>query len=127
MSYAAKVLRSGVRRVLVVQVLVVGVVAVAFWLFGKGTFSALSVFYGGGVAMLATLLLGCRIQSASDASAIGGGYASAALYWGVLERYVVVAAGVGVGIGVLHLDPFPLIVGFGVAQTGYLLRLPDRL
>ena len=127
MSYAAEVLRSGIRRVLVVQALVVVSIAIAWGLFGTGGPGALAALYGGGVAMVVTLLLGLRIQLASDVGATDKARGAAALYLGVLERYAVVLIGVGVGMGVLHLEPLPLILGFASAQTGYLLRLPDRL
>ena len=77
--------------------------------------------------MAIAALLGWRLQRASDAAAEAQIQGSMQLYWGALERFLIVGVGFAVGIAVIKLPPLPMIVAFAVAQLGFLLRLPTRL
>ena len=130
MSYANRVLRSGVYRVLMWQTLIVAVVVGAVFFSHGQRDDALSALYGGAVAMLVTFLLGLRLRGASvmdtTKSGIGDLRLYLYLYIGALERFGLVALGLGIGIGYLHLRPFLVIMGFTAAHMGYLFRLPNR-
>jgi ATP synthase protein I len=126
MTYAGSVLSHGIRRTLLAQGVLVLVVGVAY-LFLRGGFHAASAVYGGGVALLITGLLGWRVQRASDLGARDSARGTALLYWGAVERMVVLLVALGVGMGVLKLDPLAMVIAFAVAQVGYLFRIPTRL
>ena len=80
--------------------------------------------------MVIAALLGWRLQRAADAAA-GAAEAqlqgSLQLYWGAMERFLIVGVGFAVGIAAIKLPPLPMIVAFAVAQLGFLLRIPTRL
>lgn len=111
---------GGVRNILFSQAVLVAATA-AGWFGLRGVGAAQAALYGGVLALLSSLLLARRVQRAGDASVgnLAGGAAS--LYLGALQRFVLVVVGFGVGMGVLRLQPLPQIVGFAVAQLGYLL------
>jgi ATP synthase protein I len=92
-------------------------------LLGYGSYYAISIFYGGTIAIVASLLLGWRLKRLSTSVKVSG---FVHIYIGALERFVLVVAGMAIGMGWLRLSPFPIIMGFAVAQLGYLFKLPDR-
>jgi ATP synthase protein I len=111
---------GGIRGILISQtVLVIAVAAAWFGLRGAG--AAQAALYGGGLAVLNGLMLARRVRRAGDVSVgnVTGGVG--ALYLGALQRFALVLAGFMVGMGMLKLQPLPQIVGFAVAQLGYLL------
>ena len=126
MSYAATVLRRGMRRVLLAQALLALAAALAFGLFG-GPNTPLAVIYGGAIALLITLLLGWRVQRAGEVGASSATGGTLLLYLGALERFIVVLAGLALGMGWLKLSPLPMVVGFAVAQLGFLINVPTRV
>ncbi len=111
---------SGIRRVLVTQIVLCLLVGAVFAL-AQGAHAALAALYGGAVTLVATLWLGRGVARAG-ASAHGGGTRSQwILYSGALQRFVVVLVLLAVGFGVLKLSPLALIAGFVAAQFGFLL------
>ncbi|HQU16236.1 MAG: hypothetical protein B7Z66_09870 [Chromatiales bacterium 21-64-14] len=110
---------SGIRNILIIQIIIV-LAAAGVWLAVQGTAAAGGALFGGGLAVLNSLLLARGVQQAGAAAAhnaIGGvGH----LYLGAMQRYVLTLVGFGVGIGVFGLPPVPQIVGFAVAQLGYM-------
>ena len=126
MSYGSKVLSAGIQRTLLAQAILIIATGSAFLAY-KGSASAIAAVYGGGIAMAIAALLGWRLQRASDAAAEAQIQGSMQLYWGALERFLIVGVGFAVGIAVIKLPPLPMIVAFAVAQLGFLLRLPTRL
>ena len=122
MSYAAVILRQGVRRVLLSQA-VLTLLAGAAFLVSLGEAAALAALYGGAVALLSTWLLGRRVQNIPETPTPGDASGQLALYTGILPRFIVTLAMLGIGIGGLKLFPLPLIVAFAVAQLGFLVNL----
>lgn len=125
-SYAARVLRAGLRKTLTAQLLLVGAVACGFF-FAQGGTAAAGALYGGGVAAVVALLLGWRVQRAGEVGQADAQRGTLLLYLGAVERFVFVLVAVALGIGVLRLPPLPMIVGFAVAQLGFFTKLPTRL
>ncbi|MGH8756619.1 MAG: ATP synthase subunit I [Burkholderiales bacterium] len=122
MSHAAEILSQGIRRVLVSQiVLTLLTAAAAFALLGSA--AALAAFYGGGVALMGTWLLGRRIARTPETAQQGAAGSQLALYAGVIPRFIVTLALLAVGIGWLKLAPIPLIVAFALAQLGFAINL----
>lgn len=112
MSCADSVSRDTRRVVLAQALLTVGVAigALAF----AGLPQMLAVLYGGAITILLTAWLAWRMRRAGSLAAI---------YSGVLARYALAAAAIGVGIGLLGLSPLPLLGAFAVTQFGFLVLL----
>lgn len=111
---------SDVARLLALQSALVAAAAVAA-LALVGTSGAVAAIYGGAGALLSTWLLGRRVRRAADVARSEPGRETAVLYIGAVQRFVIVFALFAVGMGQLGLAPVPLLVGFGVAQAGFLL------
>ena len=127
MSYGSKVLSSGVKRTLRLQVALISATALAFLLFENSS-HALAALYGGLIALIIAALLGWRVQRAAELGSEeqqqqGGMH----LAIGAIERFVVVGIGFGLGIAVLKLPPVAMIAAFAVAQLSFLIRVPTRL
>ena len=122
MSHAAEILSQGIRRVLVSQIVLTLLTAgAAFALLGSA--AALAAFYGGGVALMGTWLLGRRVSRTPEIARQGDTGSQLALYAGILPRFIVTLALLAAGIGWLKLAPIPLIVAFGLAQLGFAINL----
>lgn len=117
MSYAAEVLRRTLRRLLIVQVLLVLAVAAGF-LFTRGGAELLAALFGGGIALLNTLVSAWRLRRASEPGT-DARRSLFELYAGAVIRFVATPALIAIGIVVLSLDPVAIIVGFAVAQLAY--------
>lgn len=118
MSYAARVLRATLRRLLVVQLLLVFPVVLAYAAI-KGGHGALAAGYGGGIALINTSIMAWRVGRTDSKRAL------AELYIGAGIRFGGTLLLMAVGMGILKLDPLALLIGFAVAQLGYLFnRVP---
>ncbi len=130
MSHLTRVLNSGVRRILIWQALIVVVVACAVYVVRGNVQDVLSAGYGGSLAVLVTFLLGLRLRKAAvmdtTQSSIGDARLYLYLFVGALERFGLVALGLGVGMGYYHFRPVLVIMGLAAAHMGYLFKLPDR-
>lgn len=106
-------MRNVVTRLLLMQsVAAVCVAILVSVVYGRG--AAAAAIYGGLVALIMTLMLAWRISQASRSS-----HAMRSLVLGAGERMIVVCVAFAVGIGVLHLVPVPMLIGFGVAELAY--------
>ncbi len=121
MTYAAKVLASTARRLVLVQTGLVVLVVLAFFAW-KGAFGSVSALYGGGTAILGTLVSAWRLMKATNAAGQDASRGMAELYIGAASRFVLTLVLLGVGMGLLKLDPLGIIVGFAAAQIGYLFN-----
>ncbi len=84
-----------------------------------GSFGAQSAAYGGGIALFSSLILARRTNKAIKSASEGSPQVMGLLYMGVIQRYVFVLVGLGVGLGILKLKAEPLLIVFGVAQLAY--------
>lgn len=139
MSFAARSLTQGVRRVLYTQAVLTLAVATAFGvaaMVGAPTSSAtpvndgavglspefyrgLSALYGGAVAMLSAWWLGRGMNSAGELARTHPDHGAAALYSRLLQRLVGMSLLLALGLGPLQLAPLPMVVCFAIAQLGY--------
>jgi ATP synthase protein I len=125
-SYSARVLRAGLRKTLIVQLLLVTAAGIGAYL-AYGSAAAVGTLYGGAVAVVVAVLLAWRVQRAGEIGGSDAQRGTVQLYLGAVERFVFVLLAIGLGIAVLKLAPLPMIAGFAVAQLGYLTKLPTRL
>jgi len=86
-----------------------------------GVFGAQSAAYGGGIALFSSLILMRRTKRAIKSAENGSQQIMGLLYIGVIQRYVFVLLGLGVGLGLLKLNAKPLLIVFGIAQLAYFM------
>ena len=111
---------GGIRKLVVLQLLLIAVTSVVFFMI-YGGFQAGSVWFGGGIAMANVLLLEWRRHGADTGRALSAGESIRVLYRVVLERFVLVVLLFALGLGVLKLDPLALLTGFIAGQLALLL------
>lgn len=87
----------------------------------NGLEAALSAFYGGGLALASSVLLGRSLRAAGAAAQRAPKQGVWMLYFGAVQRFVLVLTLLAVGMGVFGLPPLPLIVGFAGAQVAFLI------
>ncbi|HET8700580.1 MAG TPA: ATP synthase subunit I [Nitrococcus sp.] len=98
--------------------LVVGVAGI-FLL--NGLPAAISAFYGGGVALASSTLLGRSLRAAGATAQHAPKQGVWMLYFGAVQRFLLVLALLGIGMGMFKLSPLPLIAGFAGAQMAFLI------
>lgn len=118
MSYAAAALRQTTRRLLIIQSLLILATAIAY-LVVKGGEHFVAALFGGGIALLNTLVSAQRLRRATEAAAQSANRGLAEMYIGAAVRFVATPLLVAVGIAAFGLEPVAIIVGFAVAQVGY--------
>jgi len=124
MSYAAKVMRATVRRVLVIQLLIVLGVSAVYFLF-QSFYAAQSAFYGGSIALFATWLMGWRIRKATEFAAADMSRGAFVIYAGAVQRFFLTMVLMALGMGTLKLAPVAILVGYALAQIAYMFNKVD--
>lgn len=99
------------------QLVLVGLAAGAFYAL-SGYVQALSALFGGSMAVINVLLLTWRRHQADSGRAMSAGQSLWALYRSAIERFALVLALFALGMGVLRLEPLPLLIGFIAGQLG---------
>ena len=107
------------------QLLLVGLAAGTFYVL-SGYDQALSALFGGGMAVLNVLLLTWRRHQADSGRALSAGQSLWVLYRSAIERFVLVLALFVLGMGVLQLEPLPLLSGFVAGQLGLFVNGTKR-
>jgi ATP synthase protein I len=112
MSYAVRLLHAALRKLLIIQVLLVLPVVLAYAGI-KGGDSALAAGYGGGIALINAIIMAWRVGRTSSKSALADPYMGVSISFGVALLLM------GTGMGMLKLDPPALLSGFAAAYLGY--------
>ena len=92
-----------------------------------GSFGAISAAYGGGIALFSSLVLSRRVTRVVKAveddigKTKGSQRVMTSLYVGVVQRYVFVLLGLGIGLALLKFNAEPLLAVFGVAQLAFFI------
>lgn len=121
MTYAAEILRKGVRRVLRWQAglsVTVGLVVLFDGARSGRLESFCSALAGGAVAMLGTLVLALTIGRADGRQSPA--QAQLWLYGGAAGRFVLALVLLGLGLGVLGLSPLPFLAAFALGQVAFM-------
>ncbi len=119
--------RLGIRHrskvtVIVFQLTAVGLVAAIFQVV-QGGMSGPAALFGGATALANLLLLDWRARRANRARALTARQSLQVLYLSALERFATVALLFALGIGFLHLEPLPLLLGFVAGLPALLLQV----
>ena len=109
------------QRLLIIQAALVLFAAIgSFYYFGGHAVPA--TLFGGAIAMANAVLLSRRLEAASDLAQDNPNAGALTLYLGVIQRFVFTLIMFAVGIKVLGLlPPVALIIGFAVAQLGFMI------
>ena len=99
----------------------VGSVA-AIFLVVQGGMASSAALFGGVAALVNLLLLDWRARRANRARALTARQSLQVLYLSALERFVSVALLFALGIGLLDLEPLPLLLGFIAGLPALLLQ-----
>jgi ATP synthase protein I len=126
LNLAAQDVTDKARRLIFIQA-VIGVIVAGGFLAAGGP-QAAAALYGALISMALALLLGRRMQRASEVAASDPRRGMTILYVGAVQRFVLVLALLALGLAVLKLNPLPLLAGFAVTQLAYVLgaRAPRR-
>ncbi|MGD2055445.1 MAG: ATP synthase subunit I [Gammaproteobacteria bacterium] len=116
---------SGIRKVLLTQLLVVLLASAGFLVF-SGRSQALAAGFGGMISLLNVMLLEWRRKQADRGPALTAGQSLRVLYRSAVERFVLVALLFAAGIGALALYPLALLTGFIAGQLALLLTGMER-
>ncbi len=127
-------LAAKARRVIFIQLLVTTVVAAGFFavrLFADGAvndsvWAAMSVFYGGLASVLLALISIRGFKRANELALSDPHKSMMILYIGAVVRFAAVIIVLGIGLGVIKLEPMAVFIGFALAQTSYLMGIRDR-
>ena len=120
----AKALTSRTRKLIGYQLLIGFLVALGyFW--AQGWWHAQSALYGVFINICIAFLLGGSVMRAGHAAAHSAQTGMLILVIGGILRFVLVLVLFGVGFKDLKLDPLAAIVGFGLAQLAYLIRIRE--
>ncbi len=123
MGDAADEFNSGLRRVVVTQLLLTALLAAGFFVFHDRPTSvadALAACYGGTVTVLISAWLGWRMKVATRSARRMAAAGLGGLYLANLTRYALAFVLLAFGLGVLRLSPIPLVIAFVVTQFGFL-------
>lgn len=112
-------LPAAARVVLIYQAVIAAGAALVFLVL-QGRLQALSALYGGLITLFMTLLLRRRVTKFTEAAAQGNAAGAAV---GVMLRFLWVLLLFGLGFAVFKLDPLASIIGFGLAQLGYVIAM----
>ena len=107
------------KRVVSVQLVVSIVVAGLFVM--KSPWASFSALYGGISSVLIALLLSQRVKRATEAAQDNLKESMAILYVGAVQRFVLVAVFLVVGIAVVKFDPLAVCAGFAIAQICFVM------
>lgn len=108
------------QRLLTIQASLV-LVAILATLYSLGGDSFTAALFGGAVAIANTILLSRRLNSASAMAEDSPDVGVMTLYVGVIQRFIFVLAMFVVGMGLLKLNPIPLLGTFALAQLAYMI------
>ena len=125
MTNAVSVVGVRAKRLLKIQFATGLVLAIVFLLI-YGVFSSLSAFYGAAITIASTLVLKRNVRRADEFSISAPSKSMGVLYFGAVQRFVLVLALFIIGLGVLKLDAIAVMAGFILAQLGFLFNIRDR-
>jgi F0F1-type ATP synthase assembly protein I len=108
-------LDTGIRRLLLSQLLLIGVTSAVFLVIFDSAHAA-SAGFGGGIAVVNALLVWRCAQRDSQAPERTPQQSLAAIFICVIQRFVFAALLFAFGLGALELKPFALLSGFIAGQ-----------
>ncbi|MFT5111453.1 MAG: hypothetical protein ACI8P9_000773 [Parasphingorhabdus sp.] len=122
---AVNSLQIGIRRVLTAQVLISAILAIAI-LIALGTHPAISSGYGALLGFLSAVVTGRSVMRSSESAVSRPSLALLPVYSGMLQKLLIAALGVGIGIKLLNLQPIFILSGLLVTQFAYVFAVRNN-
>jgi F0F1-type ATP synthase assembly protein I len=119
MLKAKDALHTTARRTILIQVLLTVAAASIAWAQQGGAF-ALALAYGGGVVVIGTGIQAWRLRVATESTEGHSQLDTAELFKGIVVKLIVMVGLLVLGVGPLALVPLAVVIGLGVAYTGFL-------
>ncbi|CAB1277635.1 ATP synthase subunit I [Candidatus Nitrosacidococcus tergens] len=114
MGYGEEVLYVALRKLLVAQLSLL-VLVVSLFLVIKGISYSLAAGYGGVIALINSIIMAWRVEKMSKKTR-----SENFSYQGSGSSFLSTLILMGVGMGLLKLDPLSLLFGFGITYLGYI-------
>ena len=118
MDVAVGQVQTSAKRVAGLQILIAALTAVVFGGV-DGVWAGVSALFGGFIGLAVSLLLRRGVLKANEIAQEDPKRGMIVLYVGAVQRFVMVLALFGLGLGVLDMAPLATVVGFGCAQLAY--------
>ncbi len=83
--------------------------------------SALAAAFGAVLGILGTVVTGRSVRRSSEAAVVRPGYALVPVFSGVLQKLLIVGAGITLGYLLFGLSPVYTLSGLGLMQLGFLI------
>jgi len=115
---AVSQVQTSAKKVAGLQIIIAALTAVVFAGI-EGGWAAVSAFFGGFIGLTVSLLLRRGVLKANETAQEDPKRGMLVLYVGAVQRFVVVLALFGLGLGLLGMAPLATVVGFGCAQLAY--------
>ncbi|MDH5378951.1 MAG: ATP synthase subunit I [Gammaproteobacteria bacterium] len=113
---------SSARRLLIIQLVCGAIVAIAFG-FTQGLDPAVSSLFGVGISIVSMLLLSSGVRRAEQSALVDPKKSMGLLYFGAVQRFVLIVVFFIIGIKALALDPLGISVGFIAAQVSNIVGM----
>lgn len=115
------VMRRVVRRLLIIQFLIVLVVASAYLVLQD--FSAfLAAIYGGSITLSTTILMAWRIGRAGEVAEDEQQQGYIEIYIGAVQKFILTLVLIAIGMAYLKLEPLAILVCFAATQLSFVFN-----
>ena len=118
MDIAVSQLQASAKKVVVLQLIIAVLSAAVFGVVEDG-WAALSAFYGSAASLIESWMLRRGVLKANEIARDDPKRGMTVLYFGAVQRFVLVLALLGLGMGLLKMAPLATVIGFGCAQLAY--------
>ena len=122
MNSAVRDIRDRTRKLIGWQLFAGVVVALVFWLFFGGWWSALSSLGGCLVSVAIAMLLSRGVRKASEVVLHDQKKSMLILYIGAVQRFILIGVLFALGIAAIKFEPLAMFAGFASAQLSYLIN-----
>ncbi len=110
------------RRLMINQA-VIGLILVGIFWFSRGELAAVSALFGTFSALSIAAVLGYGVIRANKIATTNPQRSMIIIYFGAVQRFVLVLALFILGLAVLELDPLAMAATFGLTQIAYAINL----
>jgi len=113
-------------RRLMINQLVIGLILVALFWFKSGEWAGLSALFGMFSALTIAAVLGYGVIRANRIATTNPQRSMGIIYFGAVQRFILVLGLFMFGLAVLKLDPLAMAMTFGLTQLAYAINLKHQ-
>jgi len=106
--------------------LVIGLILVGLFWFKSGEWEAVSALFGMFSALMIAAVLGYGVIRANKIATSNPQRSMGILYFGAVQRFILVLGLFMFGLAVLKLDPLAMAMTFGLTQLAYAINLKHQ-